>query len=272
MSHIQTASARSAALVSNADDWGRDPETTSATLDCVTLGSVTSVSAMVFMADSERAARIASDHDIDVGLHLNLSTPFSGPFVRATLHEHQARVSAHLRRHRLASVVFHPGLTGSFDYLVKSQIDEYARMYGSAPQRIDGHHHLHLCANVLLANLLPPGGVVRRNFSFLRGEKGAVNRAYRAFIDSLLARRHRLVDFLFALPPVHAPDHLRRMCGLATGAIVEVEVHAIRPDEYRFLTSGELFRLAERASVRPFRFVLGSEVPDRSSSGRPDPY
>ena len=173
-------------------------------------------------------------------------------------------MSAHLRRHRLAPVVFHPGLTGSFEYLVKSQIDEFARVYGSTPQRIDGHHHVHLCANVLLANLLPPGGVVRRNFSFRRGEKSAVNRAYRAVIDSLLARRHRLVDFLFALPPVHAPDHLRRMCGLAAHAIVEVEVHAIRPDEYRFLTSGELFRWVDRDTVRPFKSVW----PHRRVRGR----
>lgn len=269
MNHSRPRIACSCALVSNADDWGRDSNTTQRTLDCVARGSVTAVSAMVFMADSDRAAQIARERDLDVGLHLNFSSAFSGQRVPASLREHQARVWAHLGRHRLAPVVFHPGLRASFDCLVKSQIDEFARLYGCAPARVDGHQHLHLCANVVLANLLPSGGVVRRNFSFRRGEKSAVNRSYRALIDWRLARRHGLVDFLFALPPV-APPHLRRMCGLATHAIVEMEVHAVRDDEYRFLTSGELFGWADATLVRPFRsvFEIGGDV--RSSPGRPD--
>ena len=256
MSHRQPV-ARSCALVSNADDWGRDPDTTDRTLRCVARGSVTAVSAMVFMADSDRAALMARDRDIDVGLHLNLSTEFSGRRVPATLREHQARVWAHLSRHRLAPVVFHPGLRNSFEYLVKGQLDEFARLYGRAPHRIDGHHHLHLCANVVLANLLPSGGVVRRNLSFRRGEKSAVNRGYRALVDWRLARRHCLVDFVFALPPVDA-THLRRMCGLATRAVVEMEVHSIRDDEYCFLMSGGLFGWVDASSVRPFRSLFES--------------
>ena len=46
-------------LIINADDWGRDNETTDRSLDCVLRGSVSSVSAMMFMEDSERAAGIA---------------------------------------------------------------------------------------------------------------------------------------------------------------------------------------------------------------------
>jgi len=48
-------------LIINADDWGRDPENTGKILDCVLLGAVSSVSAMVFMEDSERAAAIAGN-------------------------------------------------------------------------------------------------------------------------------------------------------------------------------------------------------------------
>ena len=52
-------------LIVNADDWGRDPRTTGRILDCALRGAVSSVSAMVFMEDSERAATLARERGID---------------------------------------------------------------------------------------------------------------------------------------------------------------------------------------------------------------
>ena len=60
---------QSGALVINADDWGRDRDTTDHTLECIRAGSVSSVSAMVFMEDSEGAAARAREQGIDAGLH-----------------------------------------------------------------------------------------------------------------------------------------------------------------------------------------------------------
>ena len=60
-------------------------------------------------------------------------------------------------------------LAGTFRDVVAAEIDEYRRLYGTEPQRIDGHHHMHLCANVLQGGLLPAGTVVRRNFSVSAG-------------------------------------------------------------------------------------------------------
>ena len=159
---------QSGALVINADDWGRDRDTTDHTLECIRAGSVSSVSAMVFMEDSEGAAARAREQGIDAGLHLNFTTAFSTVGTAMLLKEHQQRLSHYLRRHRFAQVVFHPGLTRSFEYVVNVQLDEFSRLYGTAPDRIDGHHHMHLCANVVLGKLLPGGTVVRRNFSFRR--------------------------------------------------------------------------------------------------------
>src|SRR5262252_734861 len=66
------ASARpSAMLIVNADDWGRDVQTTDRIHRCVQHGSVSSVSAMVFMKDSERAAAIALETETYAALHLN---------------------------------------------------------------------------------------------------------------------------------------------------------------------------------------------------------
>jgi hypothetical protein len=201
------------------------------------------------MADSERAGGLAREHGIDAGLHLNFSLPFSAPACPSGLLEHQRRVASYLLKHPLARVIFHPGLVGSFEYVVKAQLEEFARLYSAAPERMDGHHHLHLCANVLLARLLPPGTIVRRNFHFEPGEKNLVNRLYRKAVDARLARRHRLVDFLFPLAPLEPRGRLERLRLLARKFVVEVETHPVNADELLFLTDGEAERWAGDVAI-----------------------
>jgi predicted ATP-grasp superfamily ATP-dependent carboligase len=229
-------------LIVNADDWGRDCETTGRILDCVMGRTVSSVSGMVFMADSERAAAIAQEYGIDAGLHLNLTTAFSMASAPQRLVDHQERLSRYLSWHRFGHVVFHPGLANSFAYVVAAQLEEFRRLYGRAADRIDGHHHAHLCANVLFGKLLPEGAIVRRNFSFRPREKSLANRLYRGWVDGRLARRHRLVDYFFALEPVESTDRLGHIFPYARHSVVEIETHPINPNEYRFLRHGEIFR------------------------------
>lgn len=200
----QGKSSQTGILIINADDWGRNIETTDRILECVQRGSVSSASAMVFMEDSERAAALARERGVDVGLHLNFTTPFSPAVASRRLTEYHQRVSRFLMRNRLSQVVYHPGLASSFQYVVAAQLEEFRRIYGEEPRRLDGHHHMHLCANVLLGGLLPTGTIARRNFSFQPGEKSGVNRLYRAAIDRILARRHRFTDFFFSPPAIRA--------------------------------------------------------------------
>ena len=231
-------------LVINADDWGRNRETTDRTAECVHRGSVSSVSAMVFMQDSERAAGIAREREIDAGLHLNFTTPFSAANCPARLAQHQQRIAQCLRRHRLAQTLFHPTLMGSFEYVASAQLEQFCRLYGSKPGRIDGHHHMHLCANVLLARLLPRRTIVRRNFHFQPGEKGFAQRLYYRLVDRLLLRRHRITDFFFSLTPLKPTERLQGIMRLARQFAVEVETHPANPDEYQFLSSREICELA----------------------------
>jgi predicted glycoside hydrolase/deacetylase ChbG (UPF0249 family) len=238
-------------LIINADDWGRDRPSTDRTLECAVRGTVSSVSAMVFMEDSERAAAIAREKGIDAGLHINFTTSFSALRCSSRLIEHQQRLGKHLRRHRLAQILFHPGLTSSFEYVVSVQFDEFLRLYGTMPERLDGHHHLHLCANVLFGKLLPAGTIVRRNFSIRPGEKSIANRSYRKAIDHMLARRHRIVDFLFSLAPLEPADRLEQIFDLARRFVVEVETHPINEQEYRFLKDGEIFRSLGSLRIEP---------------------
>lgn len=204
---------------------------------------------MVFMEDSDRAAAIAREYAIASGLHLNLTTPFSGENCSSRLRESQEKLARHLLRHRFAQAMFHPGLIREFEYVVKAQFDEFLRLYGSAPSRLDGHHHMHLCANVLLQGLLPRDTVVRRNFSFEGGEKSVWNRFYRHCVDNVLARRHRLPDYFFSLAPIQPEYRLERIFSLARTYLVEVETHPIKRDEYVFLTGGGIGRLTKDVKI-----------------------
>jgi chitin disaccharide deacetylase len=250
-------------LIINADDWGRDRNTTDRILECVVRGTVSSVSAMVFMADSDRAAKLALEHGVDTGLHLNFTTSFSASQCPRSLMQRQHDLAKWLLRYRLAPAMFHPGLMGSFEYEVAAQIDEFRRLYGTEPRRLDGHHHMHLCANVVWGRLLPSGTNVRRNFSFRPGEKSLGNRLYRGLVDRMLARRHPLVDFLFSLAPLGPADRLEHIASLARRFVVEVETHPVNPEEYSFLMGGEILRQLGDLPIEA-RFAL----PMRTDSGR----
>jgi predicted glycoside hydrolase/deacetylase ChbG (UPF0249 family) len=238
-------------LIVNADDWGRTSETTDRIQECVGQGVVSSVSAMVFMEDSGRAAAMAVDRGIEAGLHVNFTTSFSGERCPTRLAEHQQALARCLRRSRFAQIIFHPGLVHSFRYVLAAQVDEFRRLYGKEPDRFDGHHHMHLCTNVLAQRLLPEGAIVRRSFSFQTGERSWPNRLYRRLVDRQLARRHRIVDFFFSLTPLEHAARWQRIVSLARQFVVEVETHPVAPTEYRFLASGELMSSAREIRILP---------------------
>jgi hypothetical protein len=229
-------------LIVNADDWGRDKETTDRIFECVEAGRVSSTSAMVFMADSGRAAELAKNRGIDCGLHLNFTTSFTAHDCPPLLRKHQELVGRYLRGNRLAQAVYNPTLASSFKYVVAAQIEEFERIFGGKPHRFDGHHHMHLCANVLLGKLIPGSTMVRRNFSFRKHEKSAINRLYRGAIDRVLAKRHRLTDYFFSLPPLEPRSRIDEIFSIARQSCVEVETHPINAEEYRFLMGDEILR------------------------------
>ncbi len=235
-----------ACAIINGDDWGYSAETTARILDCVEAGSVTAVSGMVFMANSQEAAEIGRAKGVDVGLHLNFSTPFSAASVPAALSRHQEAVAAFLLRSRLHRYMYRRNLARSFDYLVASQFDEFARLYGGEPRRVDGHHHLHLCANVILGRLLPDGLILRRNFCFAAGEKSVANRLARKCYDALLSRRYRMVEAFVTLAPLEPSSRLEGIFSRARREAVEIETHPNLVPEYRFLLGDRVRDAAER--------------------------
>ena len=134
-------------------------------------GRVTSVSAMVFMADSERAAELAKENNLEVGLHLDFTERFISPGITTTLGNYHNKIVRFLPRNRYSQVLYNPLLRREFLIRIEPQADEFAGVFGKAPSHVDGHHHMHLCGNVLVSNMIPAGTKMRRNFSFWPAKK-----------------------------------------------------------------------------------------------------
>lgn len=226
-------------IIINADDWGRSRTETDATLSCYREGRITSVSAMVFMEDSQRAADLAKEAGIDVGLHLNLTEQFSGEVPVRLLRECHDCIIRFLNLHKYAFLIYNPSLRQEFQYIYQAQVDQFIRLYGRLPSHIDGHHHKHLCTNMLLDRVIPEGERVRRNFFFWPDEKGLVNRTYRCLVDLFLARRYRLTDSFFALSQCLQRDRLARVMALAKTTTVEIMTHPANMIERAYLMSDD---------------------------------
>jgi chitin disaccharide deacetylase len=224
-------------LIVNADDWGRSELETQAAFECYRGRRITSVTAMVFMENSERAAELANRAGIDVGLHLNLNQEFSGRKPSAEVIESHDRVRRFLGRGKYALLVYNPLLKADFRRVYVAQAEEFERLYGKSPSHIDGHQHMHLCANMLFDRIIPEGTKLRRNFSFWPGEKSYLNRLYRQRVDAQLACRYRLTQYFFGLSECLRNGRLECVARLAKGSTVELMTHPVIAEEHSFLTS-----------------------------------
>jgi len=229
-------------LIINADDWGWDRATTDRSLDCFGQGRISTISAMVFMQDSERAAELAIENGLDVGLHLNFTQGLSGETVPSKFREQHISIASYLKARKFNQVLFNPFLRRSFDYVFLAQWDEFTRLYRKEPSRLDGHHHMHLCMNMLFLNKYPKGMKVRRSFTFTSGEKGPINRLYRFIVDGWLTSRFQCTDLFFSLKPIE-PERIRRIVLLSKTAEVELMVHPGVDKEYQYLLSEDWLKL-----------------------------
>jgi len=242
-------------LIINADDWGRSVGETDAAFRCYTKSRVTSVSAMVFMVDSERAAELAKENELDVGLHLNFTERFTGNNTSARLTHYQDRLAIYLTRNKYSQLFYNPWLRNAFSYSYRAQADEFEQLFGKQPSHIDGHHHMHLCANLLVSNLIPADMKIRRNFSFWPGEKSWLNRAYRYLVDRRLARRYCLADYFFDLIQCIEGKKLDRVAALAKSSDVELMTHPIVNKEEDYLMSDRFGVMLERLNIGGYALV-----------------
>jgi len=242
-------------LIINADDWGRSRAETDAALRCYQKGRITSVSAMMFMEDSERAAELAKESELDVGLHVNFTEPFTGKNYPKGSGTYHGKTVRYLMGNKYAQLMYNPFLRKEFAYSYEAQATEFARLFGKPPSHIDGHHHMHLCSNVLLSNLIPSGMKMRRNFSFWPGEKSLLNRTYRAFVDRWLARRYRLADYFFDLTQCVQERKFDRVRALAKSSDVELMTHPVVQEEAEFLMSDDFLEMLQHLDVGSYAVV-----------------
>jgi predicted glycoside hydrolase/deacetylase ChbG (UPF0249 family) len=226
-------------LIINADDWGKNQLTTDRSLTCFKTNRITSASAMVFMADSERATQLALENNFDTGLHLNFNHKFDGNVTSPKLKAYHQSIASFISKNKYCVLIYHPLLTRQFDYVYKAQYDEYIRLYNKEPTHIDGHQHLHLCLNMILGNVIPPGFKIRKNFTFFKGEKSFLNIYYRKIIDKQISKRYICADYFFDISPVYKLQRFIQIITLSKLHNVELMVHPERPEEYRFLMGNQ---------------------------------
>jgi predicted glycoside hydrolase/deacetylase ChbG (UPF0249 family) len=233
-------------LYVNADDFGCTSEITDIILSCYRKSRIHAASAMTFMNDSERAADLAGQNGLPVGLHLNFTVEFTGETVIANLRDHHRAVSDYLKARKWNQVFYNPFLRNSFDYVFQAQWDEFCRLYGEEPKRLDGHHHMHLCMNMLVSGKIPKGIRIRRNFTFYPGEKNPVNRLYRYLVDRWLNSKFLCTDSFFSMKPIDR-EKLQKWVLLSKSSDVEIMVHPGVENEYLFLLSSEWAELMSQA-------------------------
>jgi predicted glycoside hydrolase/deacetylase ChbG (UPF0249 family) len=242
-------------LIVNADDWGRSAAETDAALKCYKEKRITSVSAMVFMEDSERAAELANNNDLDVGLHLNFSEEFTGGRCPGRLTDYHGRIVRFLIRNKYSQLLYNPFLRKEFAFSYQAQAGEFVRLFGKPPSHVDGHHHMHLCGNLLLSAVIPPGMKIRRNFSFWPGEKSWLNRSYRALVDRWLSRRYQLADYFFDLSQSVREKKLDRVIALAKASKVELMTHPIVRMESEYLMGNQFEAMLQRVEAGSYALV-----------------
>lgn len=253
-------------LIINADDFGIDMKTTDNIVKCFRENRITSTSAMVFMQDSERAAKLSAENGLEVGLHLNFDDEFTGDVPGCLLREYQGRVGKFLRRNKYNQIIYNPFLRKQFDYLYRAQHDEFIRLYRRSPSHINGHHHMHLCSNVLLGNVIPDGSRVRRSFTFERGQRNIANLLYRGLVDRMVKRSFVTTDMFFAAIPSGNREILMKHLDLAKIHNVELMVHLSSQLQCEYVMRQEFIDLIRHVPRGTYR-----DIPPDSSSSDPVP-
>jgi predicted glycoside hydrolase/deacetylase ChbG (UPF0249 family) len=203
---------------------------------------------MVWMPDSERAATLARERNMPVGLHLNLTLPFRGGHVPGLARELQAELAER----------FDAGSWNEADVrsrkpdpriqeAIAHQLGAFRAQFGE-PTHIDGHHHIHVHPDVLLC--LPRDLPVR---SVLRAPNRLGASPDRR--DKLLHQWFRAPDGCVGFQQIH-PEFGGAgldVLSYSHGRILEVMVHAQIPKERSALHGPEWRDALASLELRSYR-------------------
>ena len=102
------------------------------------------------MADSERAAGLAIDENLEIGLHVNLVLPYDDLRVSESMRDAQKSAARFFRMGPLTQVVYNPFIAKAVAAGFHSQLEEYRRLFRREPAHFNGHQHFHLSQNMIL--------------------------------------------------------------------------------------------------------------------------
>jgi len=235
-------------LIVNADDWGLRPEVTDAILETWRAGAVTAASAMVHMEDSERAFALARQEGLPLGLHINLSTPFTADAVPAERRARQQRAVEYFAASPRRRYALDPTAWRLLDGCVADQLTAFAEAWGAPADHADGHQHLQTCPTVLSGRALGALRTLRRAHGFVPGQRSSPKRAYRGLVNEVVGLRFRSVCFV-SIRDVHPELGGVGLAGVvdrAGGRGVEVMVHPAWEDEREILLGDAWRELVQR--------------------------
>jgi len=260
-------------LIVNADDWGGSEATTDAILETFRAARVTSTSGMVYMADSDRAAAMAREAGIPVGLHLNLTQPFSDPATPVKVQDRQRRLSGILAgegsdRHpgtaKLRRWLYDPGLRAEVDRVIADQIERFEALYERAPTHFDGHNYVDVCPNVFLSRALPAGSRMRNSLNRFPLERTPMGVA-RTLRQGLRSKRFASTRYVLHVTELRLSSDgpLDPRLELARAVPIEVMGHPDDAAEHEILMSPrwgkclDEFKLGSFADLGPRRAGWG---------------
>ena len=182
-------------LIVNADDLGANQTATNAARIAYENGVITSASAMVWMSDTARATGIVHRVGIPVGLHLNLTLPFTSPSVPEDVRARQIALTKVFTSTGWQQATDPRPDAALLRRAIADQLEAFHEQFGE-PTHIDGHHHVHVQDSVL--DLLPRAWPIR---PILRRPTHAGRRANRR--EQRILRRFRGPILSFAFEHVH---------------------------------------------------------------------
>lgn len=246
-------------LIVSANDWGGNARSTDAIAECFAAERISTATAMVFMADSERAATIARSRELPIGLHLNLTQDFDSTSTPPDVRERQARVVRHFRPLQLRRWTANPFTWGLVAQSVDDQLQRFRVLYGQDPLHVDGHNHVHACPDVFLS-----GGLDRqtpmRTAQTPAGRRRSPGNLVRAARTAAIKRRFQTPEYFFSIRNIH-PEFggkgLAYVLELSDRASVEIMVHPGFPDEHGILMSDSWNRALDGRKLGSFRSLVG---------------
>ena len=169
---------------------------------------------------------------------------------------------AFLKGGKYRFLLFNPFLRRQFEYSYRAQNEEFLRLYDRPPTHIDGHHHMHLCGNMIAQRLIPLHTRVRTTFSFSVKEKGFINRRYRRMISKWVSKRYICTNSLYGMGPLvqsteQRADRLSRIIRRAEETSVEMIVHPQNQNEFDFLMSGAYADIIAQAERIGYESLVG---------------